>query len=83
MGSGPWPCPKNSESGGGVLRIYAVDLQEFQFECSSRVAAVAWSIWNARNKIIFEDHQLPPAVILSNGLVIVDEFKKVKSSLCP
>ena len=57
--------------------------KNFNSNALAEWAAVAWSIWNARNKIIFGDHQLPPAVILSNGLAIVDEFKKAKMSLCP
>jgi exonuclease III len=57
--------------------------KNFNSNAIAEWAAVAWSIWNARNKVIFEDHQLPPAVILSNGLAIVDEFKKAKMSLCP
>ncbi len=43
-------------------------------------AAVAWSIWNARNKMIHEDCQLLPEIILLNGLTIVRDFTEAKSS---
>ena len=55
--------------------------KNFTSDALAEWATVAWSIWNACNKMVYEDCQLPPAIILSNGLTIVCDFKQAKSSL--
>ena len=44
--------------------------RNFTLDALAEWAVVAWSIWNARNKMVYEDCQLPPALILSNGLLL-------------
>ena len=56
--------------------------RNFTSDALAEWAAMAWSIWNARNKMAYEDCQLSPALILSNGLSIMRDFKQAKTSLC-
>ena len=56
--------------------------KNFSSDALAEWAAVVLSIWNARNKMVYEDCQLPPTLILSNGLSIVHDFKQAKTSLC-
>ena len=42
-----------------------------------RWATVAWSIWNARNKVYFERKQTHRRTILSGAESILDEYQKL------
>uniref|UniRef100_A0A2N9EKI3 Reverse transcriptase zinc-binding domain-containing protein n=1 Tax=Fagus sylvatica TaxID=28930 RepID=A0A2N9EKI3_FAGSY len=44
-------------------------------------AGVMWSIWNAWNKMVFEDHQLSLEIIYSGGSTLVRDFKQAKLSI--
>ena len=35
---------------------------------------ILWAIWNARNKCIFEDKQLPSALVVFDALALWDAF---------
>ena len=37
-------------------------------------AMVAWSIWNARNRVQFEATQTPPHAILKGAVSFLDEY---------
>jgi hypothetical protein len=42
--------------------------KDFPSDVLAEWAAVVWSIWNALNKRVYEDCQILPAIILSNGV---------------
>uniref|UniRef100_A0A2N9I5I3 Reverse transcriptase domain-containing protein n=1 Tax=Fagus sylvatica TaxID=28930 RepID=A0A2N9I5I3_FAGSY len=64
--------PNQAEEFSGFMQWI---FRNFTSDALAEWAAVVWSIWNARNKMVYEDCQLPPALILSNGLSIVRDFK--------
>jgi hypothetical protein len=43
-------------------------------------AFTAWSIWNARNRFVHEDYQIPPQTIRANALAIRSEFNQARLS---
>jgi hypothetical protein len=43
-------------------------------------AVTAWSIWNARNRFVHEDCQIPPQTIRANALAIRSEFNQARLS---
>uniref|UniRef100_A0A2N9IBV7 Reverse transcriptase domain-containing protein n=1 Tax=Fagus sylvatica TaxID=28930 RepID=A0A2N9IBV7_FAGSY len=43
-------------------------------------AITAWSIWNARNRFVHEDCQVPPQTIRANALAIRSEFNQARLS---
>uniref|UniRef100_A0A2N9IH27 Reverse transcriptase domain-containing protein n=1 Tax=Fagus sylvatica TaxID=28930 RepID=A0A2N9IH27_FAGSY len=43
-------------------------------------AVTAWSIWNARNRFVHEDCQVPPQTIRANALAIRSEFNQARLS---
>ena len=45
-----------------------------------RWATVAWSIWNARNKVYFEHKQTHPRTILNGAKSLLDEYQKLMAS---
>jgi hypothetical protein len=55
-------------------------LKEFPKEEVKDWAATAWSIWNARNRFVHEDCQVPPQTIRANALAIRSEFNQARLS---
>lgn len=43
-------------------------------------AMVAWSIWNARNRLQFEAVQTPPQVILKGVVSLLEEYQLLANS---
>ena len=44
-------------------------------------AMVAWSIWNAQNRVQFEATQTPPHAILKGAVSCLDEYRRLARSM--
>ena len=42
-------------------------------------AALSWAIWNARNKVYFENIQTQPQVILEGANAVLEAYQRVSS----
>ena len=43
-------------------------------------AVLSWAIWNARNKVYFENIQTQPQVILEGANVVLEAYQRVSST---
>ena len=55
--------------------VQSLDQQDLE-----RWATVVWSIWNARNKVYFEQKQTHLRTILSGAEGLLDEYQKLMAS---
>uniref|UniRef100_A0A2N9ERP4 non-specific serine/threonine protein kinase n=1 Tax=Fagus sylvatica TaxID=28930 RepID=A0A2N9ERP4_FAGSY len=60
--------------------IYDLELTTLPKEEVEDWAVTAWSIWNARNRFVHEDCQIPPQTIRANALAIRSEFNQARLS---
>ncbi|XP_075655218.1 putative mitochondrial protein AtMg00310 [Castanea sativa] len=44
-------------------------------------AMVAWSIWNARNRLYFEASQTPPQAILKSAEMLLEDYQRLSRSM--
>uniref|UniRef100_A0A2N9GD75 Uncharacterized protein n=1 Tax=Fagus sylvatica TaxID=28930 RepID=A0A2N9GD75_FAGSY len=66
---------------GSSLAFMQWILKEFpKEEVEDWAAIIAWSIWNARNRFVHEDCQVPPQTIRANALAIRYEFNQARLS---
>uniref|UniRef100_A0A2N9HFR8 Reverse transcriptase domain-containing protein n=1 Tax=Fagus sylvatica TaxID=28930 RepID=A0A2N9HFR8_FAGSY len=89
-----WQCPlarnmwalihcrmqKLSNQDGEFSSFMQWILKEFPKEEVEDWAIIAWSIWNARNRFVHEDCQVPPQTIRANALAIRYEFNQARLS---
>uniref|UniRef100_A0A2N9GPL3 Reverse transcriptase domain-containing protein n=1 Tax=Fagus sylvatica TaxID=28930 RepID=A0A2N9GPL3_FAGSY len=74
MGSNPSFLWRSILSGREVLN------KEFHKEEVEDWAVTAWSIWNACNRFVHEDCQVPPQTIRANALALRSEFNRARLS---
>jgi hypothetical protein len=71
---------KLSNQDGEFSRFMQWIFKAFPKEEVEDWAVTAWSIWNARNRFVHEDYQVPPQTIRANALAIRSEFNQARLS---
>ena len=58
------------EAGNWTLRMHDICMLQGKNHdwLGERIVMILWSLWTARNKVIFENKQMPPTLILSNAV---------------
>ena len=71
---------KLQKSRSGVLSFYELAQMMMTRLTTSELetwAMFSWSIWNARNKFLFEQVQTPPCVIFKGASSLLEEYKRL------
>ena len=55
--------------------------QECSREELAEWALMAWAIWNARNRFVFETHQSPPMQIMNEAVLLGKDYLVARSSV--